>query len=103
MANSRKQYGEQNGRNETEAQQKRRRREHSRGGEQADWTGVDGDLIRRCVGTVARAGAAVRFGYSRDGGAFALCVYDGGAGDTEYYPPSTDMDAVLKGLIEDYE
>lgn len=102
MANTRVTNGEHGNAKERKASEPTRRRSHTRGGEQADWESVDADLIRRAISTVGSKGGAVRFGYSRDGGAYAIAVYDNGAGETEYYPPSTDMSEVLKGVIEDF-
>lgn len=69
----------------------------------ADWASVDGILLARAIGCVARMGGALRLGYTRDGGAYAVGVYGDGEPFTEYVPPSDDIEAYLKGLIEDYE
>ena len=85
------------------AQEKRMRRSHSStGGGAADWSEVDGELLRKAVAAIARLGGAVRLGYTRDGGAYAIGIYGDGEPFTEYVPPSQDVDAYLRELIEDY-
>lgn len=83
---------------------KRRRRTHSKGsGGGADWTECDGDVLKRAVKAIASMGGAVRLGYTRDGGAYAIGIYGDGEPFTEYVPPSDDITEFMKGLIEDYE
>lgn len=72
-------------------------------GSPADWGSVDGALLSRAVAAVAKRGGALRLGYTRDGGAYAVGIYGDGEPFTEYVPPSDDMDLYLKGMIEDYE
>ena len=67
-----------------------------------DWASCNGELIAKAIGSITRDGGAVRFGYSRDGGAYAIGIYGDGDPFTEYFSPDTDMDMVLKGLIDDY-
>jgi hypothetical protein len=86
------------------AEQNRKRRANtSTTGQVADWASVDGILLAKAVGVVARMGGALRLGYSRDGGAFAVGIYGDGEPFTEYVPPSDDIELWLKGVIEDYE
>jgi hypothetical protein len=83
---------------------KRKRRTHSKGnGSTADWTECEGEVLRKAVAAVARMGGAVRLGYTRDGGAYAVGIYGDGEPFTEYVPPSDDITEFMKGLIEDYE
>ena len=84
--------------------QETRRRRTTSGvvGTPADWAEVDGVLLSKAVAAVARSGGALRLGYTRDGGAFAVGIYGDGEPFTEYIPPSDDMDAYLRGVIEDY-
>lgn len=85
------------------AEASRKRRSNNRaGGGVADWAGVEGELLTRAVAAVARHGGALRLGYTRDGGAYAVGVYGDGDPFTEYVPPSEDINEYLKGLIEDY-
>jgi hypothetical protein len=68
----------------------------------ADWGGVSAELLREAIQAITQHGAAIRFGYTRDMGAYAIGFYENGSSETEYVPPSEDMDLWLKGVIEDY-
>lgn len=86
------------------ANEKRKRRSHAiSGGSPADYSGVNGEYMAKAVAAVARGGGAIRFGYTRDGGAYAVGFYEGDDHWTEYISPSDDIDEFLKGVIEDYE
>ena len=79
---------------------KRVKRDDTRG---ADWGEANPALIAHCVIVVAQQGGALRFGYSRDGGAFSVGVYgDGDAPYTEYIRPSEDIDAYLRALASQW-
>lgn len=69
----------------------------------ADWTEVDGGLVVKAVAALAKHGAAITLACTRDGGAFAITIYEGTEHFKEYYKPDDDMDAVFRGMIEDYE
>jgi len=65
----------------------------------ADWAAVEaGDLVR-LVELVASKGGAIRFGYTRDGGAYAVGVYYGDDYFTDYIRPSEDIDKYIDDLI----
>lgn len=65
----------------------------------ANWGMVDPIVIQTTIEVVTRGGGALRFGYTADGGAYALGVYgDGEKPYTEYIRPSEDVEAVLKEL-----
>lgn len=69
--------------------------------EPADWTSIEAEAIRHAISAVGSIGGAVRFGYSRDGGAYAVGVY--GLEDkpyTDYLRPGDDVPAYLYGLAE---
>jgi len=68
----------------------------------ADWGAVDPRLLCELVSTVTSRGGAVRFGYSRDGGAYALGLYYGGSSKTVYCSPHDDPDAMLGVWIAKY-
>jgi hypothetical protein len=86
------------------AEETRKRRSNTvTGGTPADWASCDGALLARAVGAIARMGGALRLGYTRDGGAYAVGIYGDGEPFTEYVPPSDDIEVYLKGIIEDYE
>ena len=81
---------------------KRRRRSEGKTVGTADWGSADGELLKRAIAAVALMGGALRLGYTRDGGAYAIGIYGDGDPFTEYVPPSDDIDEYLKGVIEDY-
>lgn len=85
------------------SEEKRKRRSNqATTGTPVDWGSVNGDILARAVAAIARDGGAIRLGYTRDGGAYAVGIYGDGAPFTEYIPPSDDMEAYLRGIIEDY-
>jgi len=73
------------------------------GGGVADWSSVDGTTVVRAIALAASAGGALRFGYTPDGGAYAVGIYGDGAPYTEYVKPSEDMDEFLQQVIELFE
>lgn len=86
------------------AEEKRKRRSHTKtSGEAADWESCDGAILAKAIGRVARMGGALRLGYTRDGGAYAIGIYGDGEPFTEYVPPSDSIEDYLRGIIEDYE
>lgn len=68
----------------------------------ADWGGATSDTLYRLIDTVTSRGGAVRFGYTRDGGAYALGFYYGSEATTEYCRPSEDLEDFLVRWIEFY-
>lgn len=96
---SKMQYGDQNGKNNTNVA---RRRDRVPGDGVADWAACDGTLLAKAIAAVAKTGAAIRLGYTRDGGAYAIGYYDGDDKHTEYVRPGEDMNEYLKEVIEDY-
>jgi len=79
---------------------KRRRRQSRGSGVAADWATVDGEKLRRAIAIVGRSGGALRFGYTRDGGSYAIGVLGDGDPYTEYLRPTDDIDAYLEGIID---
>lgn len=69
----------------------------------ADWQGVNADGILRAIAVVAYRGGALRFGYTRDGGAYAVGIYLGGDHFTEYIRPNEDIDGYLANLADDMQ
>lgn len=55
------------------------------------------------IQTVALAGGALRFGYTRDGGAFAIGVYGDGDPYTVYCSPSESIDSVLRAIRDGFD
>lgn len=75
-------------------------RRFTRGGSApADWGTIDAEIIKAAIVSAAMVGGALRFGYTSDGGAYALGVYgDGDKPYTEYIRPNEDVEMVLRGL-----
>lgn len=67
----------------------------------ADWGGADPAKVLDVIQIISSKGGAIRFGYTRDGGAYAIGLYMGGQGDTIYVRPSEDIDRYLSDLAED--
>lgn len=74
----------------------------STGGQIADWAGADGAQLGRTVAAITKTGDAIRFGYTRDGGAYSVALLHNGENHTDYIPPSDDINEYLKGLEDDY-
>jgi hypothetical protein len=75
-----------------------RRVQGSSGG--ADWNSANAQLLVRAIERVALSGGALRFGYTRDGGAYAIGVYGDGEPYTLYISPRDDINGVLEGIVE---
>lgn len=80
----------------------RERRKQRTAHEIADWAAADAQLVLEAIANVSSAGGAIRFGYTRDGGAYAVGIYGSGEPFTEFIRPSEDIDYYLRGLIEDF-
>lgn len=70
------------------------------GANSADWTSADGKLVIELISSVTALGGAVRFGYTRDGGAYSLGIYLDDDSETFYFPPSVDVDENLAIFVE---
>ena len=66
----------------------------------ADWANASADLLLRLVCVVAVEGGAVRYGYTRDGGAYSIGIYLGADSKTYYCNEKDGVDDKLKELIE---
>jgi len=85
------------------AKQQREHRRRNRGnGETADWTTADASLVHNAICSVSGHGAAIQFGYTRDGGSFVIRIVGDGEPFNEYVRPTEDIDAYLSALILDY-
>jgi len=69
----------------------------------ADWQSADGTLVLKAIEVVARSDGALRFGYTRDGGAYSIGVYGDGDPYTVYVKPTEDINEILTGLIASFE
>lgn len=69
----------------------------------ADWKVVPGDVLINAICAAGMAGGALRFGYSKDGGAYALGVYGDGEPYTEFIAPADDPAQVLLDITEFFQ
>lgn len=84
------------------AQQRAHRRRNRGSGESADWSCADKECIASAISAVTKHGYAIRFGYTRDGGSYAIGIVGDGEPYTEFVRPTEDIDVYLRGLTEDY-
>lgn len=73
------------------------------GGNVADWRNVNPDVLVWFVELATRDDCAVRFGYSRDGGAYSLGIYADGGSNTLYLPGKDDVNEWLTRLGREVE
>lgn len=64
----------------------------------ADYGGLDANLIREAIETVTAHGGAIRFGYTSDGGAYAIGIYDGDNRFTEYFRSDDEVSNYLRDI-----
>ena len=81
---------------------RRRRTNQNTGGAPASWMLVDIEQLVYTIAAVAQKGGALRLGYTRDGGAYAIGVYGDGDPYTEYVSPKEDMNEYLRNLSADF-
>lgn len=82
--------------NEESRASRRKQRGHV---EPASWLNADAELIRQAIVAVTLEGGAIRFGYTRQGGAFAIGFLGDGEPYTDYVRPTDDIDNYLKETI----
>src|SRR5512143_1038330 len=68
-----------------------------------DYAEVSAELLHRVLCAITARGCAVQFGYTRDGGAFAVRIVGDGDPYTEFIKPTEDVSAALTYLAEDFE
>lgn len=68
----------------------------------ADWAVANPALLLSLVCAVGMEGGAVRFGYTRDGGAYSIGLYLGSDSKTYYCNESEGIDEQLTELIEEF-
>lgn len=68
----------------------------------ADWETVDAELIRKAIATASLVDGAIRFGVSRDGGAYSLGLYGGGEPVTIWVGGNGDILTELENIIQWY-
>lgn len=71
--------------------------------EACDWSNCDAELLQKTISAAGAKRGALRFGYTRDGGAFAVGVYVGSDYFTDYIRPGEDIDDYLKDLLISFE
>lgn len=64
---------------------------------------VNTGVLIETLQTVAIAGGAIRFGFTRDGGAFAFGIYGDGDPYTVYCSPKENVDDVLRSIREGFD
>lgn len=69
----------------------------------ADWQSVDGETLKRAIAAAGNVGGAIRCGYSRDGGAYAIGIYGDGDPYTEFVRPAEDLNQFLVDITELFE
>jgi len=82
-----------------QADHRRRNRHHV---DHADWKEASPEKIAKAIVSVTQHGFAIRFGYTKDGGAFAVGILGDGDPFTEFIRPSEDVDLFLESLRVDY-
>jgi len=86
-----------------EQDESRSRRRKARGSQQkADWTSIDGGTLQAVIAAVTSNGGAIRFGYTRDGGGYAVGILGDGDPYTEYLRPSDDVTGYLEEIISEW-
>lgn len=71
--------------------------------QRASWAGAPAELLWEVIRNITEQGGAVRFGLTRDGGAYAIGIYDNGEHETEYLKPSDDLRLYLVDLAAAFE
>lgn len=67
-----------------------------------DWSTIGSEMLRDAIRSVSKSGGALRFGYTRDQGAFAIGIYGEGDPYTEYFHSVQDCTEFLLEIIGDY-
>lgn len=93
---------ERNAQDDIQDEQRANRRRNRGAADKADWTAADAGRVLAAIGAVTRHGFAIRFGYTRDGGAFAIGIIGDGQPFTEFVRPTEDVNLHLDGIIQDY-
>ena len=86
----------------TAAAEERRTRRDRRPTETADWAAADPHMLLYAIAAIAARGGALRLGYTRDGGAYAIGIYGDGEPYTEYVRPSEDLNGALREIGDDF-
>jgi len=84
-------------------EQKRRVRERFTA--KASWHDANSELVVRAIAAASSDGGALRFGYTRDGGAFCVGVYGDGEAYNLYSKPDDPaaLNIMLQDIIDGFE
>lgn len=72
-------------------------------GRAADWATANPTLCLRAIEIASCNGGALRFGYTRDLGAYSIGIYGDGDPYTVVIAPSNDIDITLQDIIDLFE
>lgn len=100
---AKQQYGDQNGRNGSRGGNDKAAKLaaiRSGTGLQPDWLRINMELMHAVIGVATKDDGAIRFGYSRDGGAYSVALYMGGTPDTSYYHSDEEVSDYLQKVWE---
>jgi len=81
----------------------RQRMEAQAATNQPDWGRIDADLLWKVIQATTSDDGAIMFGYSRDGGAYSVKVYDGGDPMKEYFHRDEELIQFLYGVLEVFD
>jgi len=70
---------------------------------QPDWGRIDMELLWKVIQACTSDDGAVMFGYSRDGGAYSVKIYDGGEPMKEYFHRDEEVTQFLYGILEVFD
>jgi len=85
-----------------DTEQRSNRRRNRGNGESAEWGSVDAAKLLAAIVAVTSHGYAIRFGYTKDGGAYAIGIIGDGEPFTEFVRPTENIDLYFDGVISDY-
>ena len=74
-----------------------------KGSATADWANANPEALLRLVCLVAVEGGAVRYGYTRDGGAYSIGIYMGPDSKTYYCNEMDGINDKLRELADYFE
>lgn len=69
---------------------------------QCSWGTIDPSAIRGCIDAVTKAGGAVMFGLTADGGAYSICVLQDQDKIKDYPHGTAECQLTLQSIIEWY-
>lgn len=86
------------------AESQRANRRRNRGNvDAADWANASPEQLKHVIENVTGSGAAIQFGYTRDGSSFVVRIVGDGEPFNEYVRPSEDISQYLEALAADYQ